>query len=403
MTQGPDVKRPAGRRILTLLPMACDGVGPSQTCLQIAHGMQAAGHDAPVYALRRRVDPSKLDLRTIVPRSLSFLPFPAVSRLATGALERQFLATVRPGDIACLWPAASLSVHQALQARGITVVMEGINTCMASAKQILDAAYDAFGIAPAHGITQARIDEEAQKYFTASAIFAPSRAVEAALIGTPLQDAVLPTSYGVNTGRASPPRVYPAEGAALTFLFCGHACVRKGAHHLLDAWARMGGEHRLQFLGTFEPAIAERYSDILNSDRVECLGFVADPHPWFARADVFMMPSLEEGGPQVTYEAALHGTPIIASPMGAGRIGDRPGAMLIVDPRRTDDLLAAMEEMAARSDLRARLGQEARRRAFGFDWADVGARRGAMLQRAFAASANSRRDATQVRGALGFV
>ena len=30
-------------------------------------------------------------------------------------------------------------------------------------------------------------------------------------------------------------------------------------------------------------------------------------------------------------------------------------------------------------------------------------RRGAMLQRAFATSANSRRDVTQVRGALGFV
>ena len=83
-----------------------------------------------------------------------------------------------------------------------------------------------------------------------------------------------------------------------------------------------------------------------------------------------------------TMSAALHGLPIIASPMGASRIGDPDGALLMVDPARTDDMLQAMTRLVEDPDLRSTLGREARSRAFGFDWGDVGARRGHMLQQA---------------------
>ncbi len=370
-------------RIMTLLPMACDGVGPSFTCLQIAAGMHGAGQPVEVFAIRRRVAAVSLPLHVVLPGPLAWLPYQRVVGRAARRLEQQFLASLRDGDIAYLWPSASLEMHRLLQARGIPVVLEGINTRMKSARRILDAAYDAFGIPPAHGITDARIAEEEEKYHHAAAIFAPNREVERALAGSPLQDRFLPASYGVDVSRASPERQYDRSGGALTYLFCGYACVRKGVHHLLDAWGRMAGPHKLQFVGRIEPAIAERYRDLLASDRVEVVGFVQDVHPWFARADVFLMPSLEEGGPQVTYEAALHGLPIIASPMGAGRIGDSAGAMLTVDPARTDDMVQAMTRLAGDADLRATLGREARARAFGFDWAEVGARRGRLLQAAF--------------------
>ena len=367
------------KRILTLLPMACDGVGPSFTCLQIADGMVGAGQAAEVFAIRRRVPIPAVPMHTALPGPLAFLPFRRVAPLVTRLLERHYVNSLREGDIAFVWPSVSLATHKILHARGVPVVMEGINTRMASAKRILDAAYDAFGMAPVHGITAERIAEEEEKYHHAAAIFAPNRAVETALQGSPLEHAVLPSSYGVDTSKASPLRLYPQEDRPLNFMFCGYACVRKGVHHLLEAWKRFDGPHKLQFVGTIEPTIAERYKDVLTSDRVELVGFVKDVHPWFAKADVFLMPSLEEGGPQVTYEAGAHGLPIIASPMGAGRIGDTPGAMLIADPVNSDTLLAALITMAGAAELRATLGQEARKRAFGFDWADVGARRGRAL------------------------
>lgn len=377
------VSSQSGKRIMTLLSMACDGVGPSFTCLQIANGMHLAGFDTHVFATRRRIRAPDFPLVTAVPQAFSFLPYGWLSEPAMKGIERRFLDRLHEGDIAFLWPAASLEVHKTLHERGVTVVMEGINTRMASARKILDAAYQDFGMAPVHGITDARIAEEEAKYRYADAIFAPNRWVEAALEGSPLEGRFLSSSYGVDASRASPERSYKPDGADLTFVFCGYACVRKGVHHLLDAWKRMGGQHKLQFVGTVEPVIAERYRDILASDRVEMVGFVKDVHPYFAQADGFIMPSLEEGGPQVTYEAALHGLPIVASPMGASRIGDTDGAMLIVDPRRTDDLLGALTRLVESAELRATIGREARRRAFGFNWPDVGARRGQMLQDRF--------------------
>jgi len=287
------------------------------------------------------------------------------------------------GDIAYLWPSASLEAHRILHARGIPVVLEGINTRMASAKRILDDAYDAFGTAPVHGITETRIAEEEAKYGYASAIFAPSRSVEAALKGSPLEHRILPASYGVDVSRASPKRNYDTGSRPLTFLFCGYACVRKGVHHLLDAWKRMPEPHRLRLVGRIEPAIADRYHDLLASDRIEVVGFVRDVHPHFAAADVFVMPSLEEGDPLVTYEAALHGLPIVASSMGAGRMGDSPGAMEIVDPADVETLTTILSDLATMKTRREELGQTVWHLARGFGWPEVGARRAIALQALF--------------------
>jgi glycosyltransferase involved in cell wall biosynthesis len=345
--------------------------------------MHRAGHDIEVFALRRRAPRPAFPLRLAVPPPLAVLPYRWIAPTAAQRIERRFLESLREDDIAYLWPAASLEAHRLLHARGIPVVLEGINTRMASAKRILDAAYESFGIPPAHGITEARITQEEEKYRYASAIFAPSRMVELALQGSPLEKHVLPTSYGVDATRMSPERNYETGNRPLTFVFCGYACVRKGVHHLLDAWKMMPGRHKLQFLGNVEPAISERYRDILASSRVQLVGFVKDVHRWFAKADVFLLPSLEEGDPLVTYEAALHGLPIIASPMGAGRMGDQPGGLMIVDPARIDEVVAAMVAVAESAELRANLGRTARARAIGFDWPLVGASRAAQLQEAF--------------------
>jgi glycosyltransferase involved in cell wall biosynthesis len=371
------------RRIQTLLPMACDGVGPSATCINIMNGAASAGFPSSVFAVRRRVSKPIVPMHTAVPKIMSILPYAKVSKAGTRRLEKMFLASIGSQDIAFLWPTVSLEMHHILHERGVPIVLEGINTRMKSAKLILDKAYEDFGEPPSHGITQRRIDVEEQKYTYASAIFAPNRLVEDSLVGSPLENAAIPSSYGVDTRRALPIRHYDTGGSPLTFLFCGSAGVRKGAHHLLDAWKHIGGGHRLQFLGSIDPLIRMRYKDLLASDRVEMLGFVNDPHPYFSQCDVFLMPSLEEGGPQVTYEAALHGRPIIASPMGASRMGDDPATMLIVDPASTDHMVEAMERLIASVTLREALGRAAHRAALGFNWMDVGRRRAALLAQRF--------------------
>jgi glycosyltransferase involved in cell wall biosynthesis len=339
------------------------------------NGAVRAGYDANVFAGRRRIPRQDVTIHVPLHGVAAYLPYAWLARDLSKRIEDRFIRSLKDGDIAYLWPTASLDIHKKLHERGIPVVLEAINTRMASAKKILDDAYAELGVSPNHGITEQRIAEEEDKYQYSSAIFAPNRNVEAALANSPLEDRIIPASYGVDTSKVRNRTNRASEKSELTFMFCGYSCVRKGVHFLLEAWRKMPGNHRLLLVGGMEPLIAERYKDILSDERVEHVGFVKDVHAQFARADVFVFPSLEEGGPQVTYEAALHGLPIIASPMGSSRLGDNEGTMLIVEPRRTDDLLSALERVAGSRDLRESLDQTAFHAVQQFDWNKVGARR----------------------------
>lgn len=383
-----------GARIMTLLPMACDGVGPSETCLRIMDGAFAAGHPAQVFANRRRQRPAAVPLHLACPDILSWLPYGRLAYALSRRTEAAFLSQIRQGDIAYLWPSASVEVHSVLRQRGVPVVLEGINTRMASAKSILDAAYDAFGAPPAHGITLERIAEEEEKLRYATAIFAPSPAVAEALRESALEGATLATSYGVDTSIV-PEATQQRACKTITVMFCGYACIRKGIQYLLEAWPLIRGPNlRLKIVGQIEPVIARRFAGILSDASVECTGFVRNPHAEFARANIFVMPSLEEGGPQVTYEAALHGLPIIATPMGAGRMIDHSDAVQAV-PAATSAIATALDALIGDAEQRAARGNAARRASLLYDWNLVGVRRMGLIQTFF----DTRR--TPVRDAAG--
>ena len=103
-------------------------------------------------------------------------------------------------------------------------------------------------------------------------------------------------------------------------LFVGTICVRKGVPQLLAAWKKSGVEGELLLVGKVEPAIRPLLEPYLENNSVRALGFTSDVGRLYKSADVFVFPTLEEGGPQVTYEAAGCGLPIITTPMGMANI-----------------------------------------------------------------------------------
>lgn len=364
------------RRVLsTLLPMASDGVGPSFTCTRLLQGTERAGQPTALYVNRFRMEAEGVPVHAMLPGMLARLPYRFLHRPASALLERWYLASLSDSDIAYLWPSASLAAHREAQRRGVPILLEGINTRMAAAKQVLDVAYDAFGAPPGHGITQVRIDEEEEKLSLASAIFAPSPAVEAALKDADLQ--VLPASYGVDPSPVPPIRTASSEGP-VDFVFCGYACVRKGIHHLLDIWPQMPKGARLRLVGRIEPVIVERYGDLLNSDQVLSVGFSRDVPGEFAQSDVFVFPSLEEGDPLVSYEAARAGLPLVASPPGAGRIGADTGCVQLVES--PEALLERCLALYEDPDLRRDWGQRAQAAVAEYSWDKAAARRVEILR-----------------------
>ncbi|GLS30385.1 hypothetical protein GCM10007937_20930 [Mesorhizobium albiziae] len=98
-------------------------------------------------------------------------------------------------------------------------------------------------------------------------------------------------------------------------------------------------------------------------------------------ADVFVFPTLEEGGPQVTLEAGGCGLPAIVTPMGAGRLVKDGVNGLVVRAGDVSGLVTALRRMANEPGLRASFARQIAQDAQQFTYERVSASRGASLVR----------------------
>jgi glycosyltransferase involved in cell wall biosynthesis len=115
----------------------------------------------------------------------------------------------------------------------------------------------------------------------------------------------------------------PRQDGNIVFLFCGQMIARKGVDLLLSAFQRLGGGARLLLVGR-EAELPQLLAPLPTAvrQRIEYTGFQApdDLPQFFARADVFVLPSRYDGWGVVVNQALGAGLPIICSDMvGAGR------------------------------------------------------------------------------------
>lgn len=110
---------------------------------------------------------------------------------------------------------------------------------------------------------------------------------------------------------------------------------------------------------------------------VELWGERDDAATLLAAADVVLCPSRSEGFPQVPLQAAAAGVPVVAT-----RVGGQPEVVLggetglLVEAEDPGALASAVDRLFAEPDLRARLGEAARRRLV-----ERGLLRGVMFER----------------------
>ena len=106
------------------------------------------------------------------------------------------------------------------------------------------------------------------------------------------------------------------------------------------------------------------------------LDFVRDIGALYRSADIFVFPSLEEGAPLVTYEAAACGLPVITTPMGAASIVRHNREGLVIDPYDSASWIAAIRVFSREIPERRRsMRTAAVERAQSFHWSAVARRR----------------------------
>lgn len=151
----------------------------------------------------------------------------------------------------------------------------------------------------------------------------------------------------------------------------------KGHVYLLDSlrqWAEDWMEWDVLIIGDGPQRenLARRVTDLGLETRVRMVGNQDDVPRWLQALDIFVLPSYGcEGVPQSVMQAMACGLPVVSTTVGAideAVIHERTG--LLIPPRQTEALTAALVRLMSHPDLRVHMGTAGHERAvaeFGMD------------------------------------
>jgi glycosyltransferase involved in cell wall biosynthesis len=268
------------------------------------------------------------------------------------------------------WSSTSLLTIRAARRRGIPAVLTVGSAHAVTQNALLEEEQRRFG--PNASLAHPRLIERmVAEYEEADAIVAPSRWVVQSFLdhGVPASKlhrvpwGVIPVTGPVDRrGRTGRPRI----------LFVGGCSQRKGVPYLLDAFRRLQGEATLRLVGSPDVELFRRAGGL--PPACEAVGAKTTPElaAEYDAADIFVLPSVEDGSALATILAMAAGLPVIVS--------DQAGADLVVDgvngfivPARDASALAArMEQLIANPELRARMGAAAAASAVTRTWETYG-------------------------------
>lgn len=379
-------------KCLVYLPHSYTGRGPAESCIRIIEHFSAKGIQPTVFVHRAKA-PIPASAQTVEAGGglLHKVPFRIVAPLTGWRLQQQFTRAVNeaePGTIAYFWPDTPIELVRHAKAKGLICVREMINNPLARAKPILDAAYREAGLEPSHGITDARVLAENEELALYNLIYSSNAEVDAALRALGIAgDRILPASFGWTKGRFKQSGVgrTRSPGAPLRAVFVGLMNVRKGIPTLLKAWEMANVEGELIMAGAPEECLKPLIDRYCQRSDIRHLGHVSDVESLYRSSDVFVFPTHEEGGPQVTYEAAACGLPVITTPMGGARLIADDETGMIVPAGDAEALAAALHRMWRNPEIAVRLAGAARDQVDHFEYAHVGEHRADLLVQAAAA------------------
>jgi glycosyltransferase involved in cell wall biosynthesis len=366
-----------------ILGIPYNGKAVSYTCGEILKGMASPELDVSLITPRLN-KPLGGDVQVIqaLPRWARW-PVPyrlveAYSQSRVGSAVGRALSRrgIERGGVAYLWGFECISATRELRRHGILTIWEKTNCHRGTVKRILDDAYSRAGLAPAHGVSDESVMHEDEFLAELDFVFCPSTLVWDSLREHNVpEDKLLRASYGWSPERFTATRKRSRPGKGVTFAFVGSISIRKGAHLLLEYWVRSGVRGRLILAGVMEPAVARLCGDLLNREDITVTGYVEDVAAVYQSADVFVFPTLEEGAPLVTYEAAGCGLPVVTGPMGGAGIIQNEVNGYILDPYDAEAWVETLRKLAGSEELCCRLGEAAQESAHRFTWEQVGERR----------------------------
>lgn len=226
-----------------------------------------------------------------------------------------------------------------------------------------------FGV---HALDLRKVDpsELAAKAAGSARVIACNEDAAAELRAASIEPELVP--HGVDLVRFRPSRPPAAAGpGSLQVLAVGRLVPKKGFGYLIEAVARARSPMCLRIVGDGpdRPGLQSMIAALGVGSRVELLPARthADLPAAYAAADVVAVPSVvdrtgdRDGLPNVVLEAMASERPVVAGDVGAVRSAVRDGVTgLLVPPRNSAALAAALDRLAASADLRTAMGRRGR-------------------------------------------
>jgi glycosyltransferase involved in cell wall biosynthesis len=317
----------ASLRVLYSFPGAIGNAGPGVIAWHQVNQLVLAGHDVTlvVAGVARAV----VGIRSLV-RSLDFggrrIPERTLGRARAFAWHdwraRRVLASGQ-FDVVHTWPLAGARTLELAQRLGVVGLREAPGTHVAHACTVVNREYALLGLQ----IPQAwsrfgdgdRLEAEEREYAAATALLVPSDAVAKSFLARGWESSrLIRHQYGFDPSEIRVPvqeKEHPFTG-----VFIGSGVPRKGLHYALKAWlaSRASETGRLLIYGSFDAEYRELLRPALAHPSITVCGPTEKPGAAYAKADVLLLPSVEEGSALVTYEAQGAGViPLVSTASGA--------------------------------------------------------------------------------------
>lgn len=161
-----------------------------------------------------------------------------------------------------------------------------------------------------------------------------------------------------------------AQKDQYTLLAVARLVPRKNITRVIEAFGRLAKDFpdwRLQIVGdgALRGQLEQQARDLGLAARVDFAGEQEDVYPFYADADLFVIPSLFEGFPLTLCEAVAHGLPAVGFTTCGGvraQITPEETGLLCAGVNEAAELANALRRLMADNSVRARMGDAARQR-----------------------------------------
>lgn len=308
-------------------------------------------------------------------------------QLIEAALNRYetFAASYVP-ETRCLWAWNNhhLKALENAKARQIPTILDTGSTHAVWQQKTVEAEYDRHGIEFSQYYDTRRVEFCVREYDLADRICVPSEFVASTFRqeGVPAEKLVV-NQFGVDGAFWTEARNLQVKPAApFIFIYVAHIMLRKGIAYLLDASRRLGANtHELWLVGGIEQESLPLFRDLPGHIKVLGRKNHSEIRELYKRAQVYVLPSLEEGLARSILEAMAAGLPVIATQeTGITDIMVDQQDGWLVPARNADALTSAMRDAITNSETVQERGQSAANRVAPFTWEAYGERAAKFLR-----------------------